>query len=178
MLRSQDKTTKTILYLTYNHALNRREKARHLLSNSNIYETISSYDYYTQACFNRTIVQLGISSFYRGLLDETRQLLDGICGLGKSREQNKETIRAFLAQNIPKEGEVLKTKNLPYYLHLNIDVIEAIELISSMILEIPYTLNQGGRISSKTFKKLFYDFERSVILYLFLAFYRRASELP
>lgn len=50
---------------------------------------------------------------------------------------------------------------LPYYLHLNIDMIEAIELIASMVLEVPYTLTEGSRISSKTFKRLFYEYERS-----------------
>lgn len=123
------------------------------------------------------MVQLGISAFCRGSLDEARQILDGICGFGKSREQNKEYIRTFLAQKIYAEGEAIKTKTLPYYLHLNIDVIEAIELISSMILEVPYTLSEGGRISSKTFKRLFYEYGRSVTHIFIIAFYRRASQL-
>lgn len=140
-LRNQEITIKTILYLTYNHAINRREKAKDILATSNAHEIIHVFDSYTQACFNRAVVQLGISAFCRGSLDEARQILDGICGFGKNREQNKEYIRTFLAQKIYGEGEVIKTKTLPYYLHFNIDVIEAIELISSMILEVPYTLS-------------------------------------
>jgi hypothetical protein len=31
-----------------------------------------------------------------------------------------------------------------------------------MLLEIPYTLTEGGRITSKTFKKFTYEYERNV----------------
>ena len=36
-----------------------------------------------------------------------------------------------------------------------------------MILEIPYTLTEGGKITSKTFRKVYYEYERSVNLFLF-----------
>lgn len=60
------------------------------------------------------------------------------------------------------DREIVKHKTLPYYLHLNIDLIEAIELIAAMILEVPFTLTEGGRITSKSFKKVAYQYERSV----------------
>ena len=123
---------------------------------TNIADTISSKDYYSQATFNRTLVQLGVSAFQQGNLYETQQILSDICGVGKTREQNKEFIRDYLAQPQKSEKELTRSKSLPYYLHLNIDMIEAIELIASMVLEVPYTLTEGNRISSKTFKRLFY----------------------
>jgi hypothetical protein len=54
---------------------------------------------------------------------------------------------------------------------LNVELIESLELIASMILEIPYTLTEGGRITAKTFKKVYFEYERSVIFILILAFY-------
>jgi hypothetical protein len=56
-----------------------------------------------------------------------------------------------------------RNKIIPYYLHFNIDLIEAVELISAMILEVPFTLIEGGKITSKSFKKVAYQYERSVL---------------
>jgi hypothetical protein len=36
-----------------------------------------------------------------------------------------------------------------------------------MLLEIPYTLTEGGRITSKTLKRFYYEYERNVRNYLF-----------
>lgn len=88
-LEDSEYTTKTILYMVYNHAVNRRDKAKDFLSMTNIADVISSKDYYTQACFNRAMVQLGISAFHQGNVYETQQILSDICGIGKNREQNK-----------------------------------------------------------------------------------------
>ena len=79
-------TTKALLYVIYNHAVNRRDKGKDLLSLTDLSETISARDYYTQDCFNRTLVQLGISAFHQGNLFETQQILSTICSLGKNRE--------------------------------------------------------------------------------------------
>lgn len=65
---------------------------------TDISESIHTRDYYTQICFNRTLVQLGISAFHQGNLYETQQILSFICSLGKSREENKESIGRFLGQ--------------------------------------------------------------------------------
>ena len=62
------------------------------------------------------------------------------------------------------EKDIPKSKILPIYLHLNSELIECVELIASMLLETPYTLTEGGRITSKTFKRFIYEYERSVSL--------------
>ncbi len=67
-LNDQSITTKALLYLIYNHALNRRDKAKDLLIITDLSETIGGRDYFTQVCFNRALVQLGISSFHQGNL--------------------------------------------------------------------------------------------------------------
>lgn len=153
--------------MVYNHAINRRNKAKDLLSMTNIADVINSKDYLTQAYFNRAMVQLGISAFHQGNLYETQQILSDICGMGKNKDQSKDFIREYLAQPQRTDKDAPRHRILPYYLHLNIEMIEAIELIASMVLEVPYTLTEGSRISSKTFKRLFYEYERSVSVPLF-----------
>jgi translation initiation factor 3 subunit C len=129
-------------------------------------DIIHDCDYYTQAMFNRCIVQIGITSFFYGKYHETQQFLSEICGYGKNRDQTKDIIKEFLAQGHSRtqnDREIPKNKILPYYLHLNVELIESLELIASMVLEVPYTLTEGGRISSRTFKKVYFEYERSVI---------------
>jgi hypothetical protein len=60
---------------------------------------------------------------------------------------------------------------------LNIDFIEAIELVASMLLEVPFTLMEGGKITSRSFKKLAYNYEKSVKYLSNLAFHCRTIEL-
>jgi len=62
-------------------------------------------------------------------------------------------------------------------LHLNIDFIEAIELVASMLLEVPFTLMEGGKITSRSFKKLAYQYEIPVIIVLISAFFGRTFKL-
>ncbi len=146
---------------------------------SNIPETISECDYYTQVMFNRCIVQIGINAFHFGKYFEVQQFLSEICAAGKNRDQTKDIIREYLAQGYAKglqEKEIPRNKILPYYLHLNVELIESLELIASMILEIPYTLTEGGKITAKTFRKVYFEYERSVIYFFILAFYRRTIE--
>jgi translation initiation factor 3 subunit C len=85
-LNDEVKTTKTLLYLIYNHAVNRRDKAKELLMMTDLSETMSTRDYSTQICFNRALVQLGISAFHQGSLYETQQILGSVCSLGKNRD--------------------------------------------------------------------------------------------
>lgn len=64
----KDEVTKTILYMVYNHALNRREKGKDLFIVSNVTEIINSCDNYIQSIFNRALAQLGINAFCQGSL--------------------------------------------------------------------------------------------------------------
>ena len=86
---NEEKVTKIILYLVYNHAVNRRDRGKDLLIISNIFEVINTCNHYTQACFNRALAQIGMSSFCQGNLHETQHFLSDLCGYGKARDQNK-----------------------------------------------------------------------------------------
>lgn len=91
------------------------------------------------------------------------------CG-ARMRESTNNVLKEYLAQGYSRvlgEKDIPKSKILPAYLHLNVDLIESVELVAGMLLELPYTLTEGGRITSKTFKKFFYEYERNVIPHLF-----------
>lgn len=166
--RDDETKIKTLLYLIYNHTINRREKGKELLIISTLSEQILQQDYYTQALYNRVLVQIGLNAFRSGNMFEVQQFLYEMCSMARMKENTKDVLKEFLAQGFSRhEKEIAKNKILPAYLHLNVELIESIELVASMLLEIPYTLTEGGRITSKTFKKFYYEFERTVTPVLF-----------
>jgi translation initiation factor 3 subunit C len=164
---SKDEETriKTLLYLIYNHAVNYREKGKELLVVSTLSEVILHQDYYTQALYNRALVQLGLCAFRSGNMFEVQQFLYEMCSGARMRESTKDVLKEYLAQGYSRllgEKDIPKSKILPAYLHLNVDLVESVELVAGMLLELPYTLTEGGRITSKTFKKFYYEYERNV----------------
>jgi translation initiation factor 3 subunit C len=167
-LHDEESKVKALLYLIYNHTINRRDKGKELLVISTLSEQILQQDYYTQALYNRVLVQIGINAFRSGNIFEVQQFLYEMCSVARMKENTKDILKEYLAQGFSRhEKDIPKNKVLPAYLHLNVELIETIELVAAMLLEIPYTLTEGGRITSKTFKKFYYEFERTVSYLLF-----------
>ena len=144
---------------------------------STIAEVIDSQDHYTQSVYNRTLVQLGLTAFVTGNMFEVQQFLYDICSMAKSKENTKDVLKEYLAQGFSRSGEAVRSKTLPAYLHLNVEVIEVVELVASMVLEMPYTLTEGGKITSKTFRRFFYEYERSVSLGLLSISSKKATTI-
>ncbi len=161
----EDIKIKTLLYLVYNHTINGRDKGKELMFISTLSETIHKQEYHTQVLYNRALVQMGILAFKQGNIFEVQQFLYEMCSIAKMKESTKDVLREFLAQGYIRmfgQKDVPKSKVIAAYLHLNTEMIEAMELVASMLLEVPYTLMEGGRITSKTFKKFIYEYERNV----------------
>lgn len=152
----RDDTTKTkiILYSVYNHCIHGRENGKELLLVTDVIERAAVGDYFTQVIFNRAIVQVGLLAFRSGNMYEAQAALNELCSQSRTKE--------LLGQSTGRQETVQKNKLLPYHLHINVDLIESSELIASMVLEIPYTLEDGGRITSKTLKKVYEHYEKSV----------------
>lgn len=113
---------------------------------------------------------MGLLAFRNGNMYEVQGALSELCSYGRTKE--------LLGQgfNKPQEKESLRNKVLPYHLHINVDMVESVELIAAMVLEIPYTLEDGGRITSKTLKKVYEHYERSVRYYNNVAFHCGATQ--
>lgn len=138
----------------YNHSIHNRDAGKELLLITDVIEKASTADYFTQVIFNRAIVQVGLLAFRNGNMYEAQGALNELCAQGRTKE--------LLGQSTGRQETVQKNKLLPYHLHINVDLIESSELIASMVLEIPYTLEDGGRITSKTLKKVYEHYEKSV----------------
>ena len=82
-----------MLYLIYNHAINGRDKGKELLTISTLGDNIVNYNYYTQALFNRVMVQLGLMAFRDGNIHEVQLYLYEMCSMTKAKESTKDVLK-------------------------------------------------------------------------------------
>ncbi|CAF1138575.1 unnamed protein product [Rotaria sordida] len=119
--------TQANLYHIYHLSLHDYyNEARNLMLMSHIQETIHLSNISIQILYNRTMVQLGLCAFRCGSIHETHQILINL--------QPENRMKELLGQNIHiKEQQYL----LPFHMHINLQLIECIYLISAMLIEIP-----------------------------------------
>lgn len=134
---------------------------------SHIADQISNYEVSNQVLYNRVLVQMGLAAFRLGFITEAHQALNDLCSLSKTKE--------ILAQGVSKMSHVVEKEEkrnlLPYHLHINVELIEAVYYICAMLLEIPLIAQDpkesGKRVISKLFRKMFDAYDKSVSLGLY-----------
>lgn len=153
--------TRAMLCHIYNLALaDQFFQARDMLLMSHLQDTIHNADIQTQILHNRTMVQLGLSAFRNGLVVESQQALSEICGGNRAKE--------LLAQGPSKNNRDAeqerqdKARQLPFHLHLNIELSECVYLTSSMLMEIPEMARGSKRVISRQFRRTLDFSERQI----------------
>jgi translation initiation factor 3 subunit C len=130
---------------------------------SHISDQITNYEVTNQVLYNRVIVQMGLAAFRLGFIVEAHQALNELCSL----QRTKEILSQGVSKMITLEKEERRNL-LPYHLHINVEVIEAVYYMCAMMLEIPVIaqdLKEGPKkVISKLFRKLFDAYDKSVIL--------------
>jgi translation initiation factor 3 subunit C len=144
-------------------------KARDNLLMSHLAETISSFDVSTQILYNRALVQIGMAAFRLGHIYDAQTTLQEICGSNRQKELLAQGVQMQRYSAVSPEQERLeKQRLLPFHMHINLELLEAIFLTSSMLLEIPLLAQLGSspearrKVISKTFRRLLEYNERSV----------------
>mmetsp|Transcript_52252 Transcript_52252/g.53233 ORF Transcript_52252/g.53233 Transcript_52252/m.53233 type:complete len:726 (-) Transcript_52252:47-2224(-) len=134
----QAKKRSTICHV-YHHALHDRFiEARDLLLMSHIQEVIYDVDdITTMIMFNRMMVQLGMCAFREGRIWEAHQCLTEICS-SRARELLAQGMSmGRYSDKTPEQEKAEKRRQVPYYQHINLDLLEGCHLISAMLLEVP-----------------------------------------
>ena len=131
--------TRALLVHVYHEALcNHYHRARDMLLMSHLQETIHGADVASQILFNRTMVQIGLAAFRQGLIKESQQALSDAFGTGRVKELLAQGMQPQRFSNLTVEQEKLdKQRQLPFHMHINIELLESCYLVSSMLLEIP-----------------------------------------
>ncbi|XP_075580854.1 LOW QUALITY PROTEIN: eukaryotic translation initiation factor 3 subunit C-like [Pelecanus crispus] len=132
--------TCAILCHIYHHALHSRwYQARDLMLMSHLQDNIQHADPPVQILYNRTMVQLGICAFRAGLVKDAHNALLDIQSSGRAKELLGQglLLRSLQERNAEQE-KVEKRRQVPFHMHVNLELLECVYLVAAMLLEIPY----------------------------------------
>lgn len=144
-------------------------RSRDMMLMSHLQETISNFDVNTQILFNRTLVQVGLCAFRTGLVYEAQNSLQEICGSGRQKELLAQGVQMTrYSQVTPEQERLERQRQLPFHMHINLELLECVYLTCSMLLEIPLLAQTGSspdirkRIISKTYRRMLEYHERQI----------------
>ncbi|KAH8821539.1 eukaryotic translation initiation factor 3 subunit C [Xylogone sp. PMI_703] len=144
-------------------------KARDMMLMSHLQDTINSFDIHSQILFNRTLVQVGLCAFRAGLVYEAQTTLQEICGSGRQKELLAQGVMIQRYSQVSPEQERLeRQRQLPFHMHINLELLECVYLTCSMLLEIPLLAQTGSspdikkRVISKTYRRMLEYHERQI----------------
>jgi translation initiation factor 3 subunit C len=137
---------KAMLSHIYYYAFNNQYyKARDMFLMSHLQSTIHTSDPSLQILFNRALVQLGLSAFRSGLIQDAHQTLQEIATSPRHRELLGQGTQRFSSQT----SVIDKQRLLPFHTHINLELLEAVFLTSSLLIEIPQYAQLGTSIDAR-----------------------------
>ncbi|MCO5579265.1 hypothetical protein L7F22_033119 [Adiantum nelumboides] len=124
----------------------------------------------TQILYNRVVVQLGVCAFRLGLIKEAQAALQDIFASTRVKELLAQGVqRQNQYSNLTPEQEKMdRQRQLPFHMHINLELLECVYLTSSMLLEIPNIAYAGNdpelkrRVISRNFRKMLDFTDRQV----------------
>merc|ERR1711976_33012 len=113
--------------------------ARDLMLMSHLQDSVHHSDPVTQILYNRTMVQLGLCGFrHSEIRDAHNALLDIQLG-GRSEELLAQGLLPQRHHERSSEQEKIeKQRQMPFHMHINLELLECVYLVSAMLIEIPY----------------------------------------
>ena len=162
--------TRTLLCHVYHHALHGRyQLARDKLLTSHLADTVHQFDISTQILYNRAIVRCGLCAFHNELMPEAHSALMEIAAGARLKELLAQGLSSTRYGERSAEQEKAERRRLvPYHMHINLELVEAVHLISAMLLELPnlahnsFDPKRRQASTSKAFRRLLDHFERQV----------------
>jgi translation initiation factor 3 subunit C len=163
--------TRAMLCHIYFHALHAEyHVARDMFLMSHLQDAIQLADVATQILYNRVVVQIGICAFRNGLIKESQVALQEIFATGRVKEllaQGLQKQNQF-STITPEQEKLERQRQLPFHMHINLELLECIYLISSMLLEVPNMALAGNdpelrkRVISRPFRRMLDYTDRQV----------------
>ncbi|KAK0181270.1 hypothetical protein PV327_003564 [Microctonus hyperodae] len=162
--------TRAILSHIYHHALHDNWfQARDLILMSHLQETIQHSDPSTQILYNRTIAHLGLCAFRHANIKDAHNCLVDLMMTGKVKELLAQGLLPQRQHERSKEQEKIeKQRQMPFHMHINLELLECVYLVSAMLIEIPYMaaheFDARRRMISKTFYQQLRSSERQSLV--------------
>ncbi|XP_030755703.1 eukaryotic translation initiation factor 3 subunit C [Sitophilus oryzae] len=162
--------TRAILSHIYHHALHDNWfQARDLFLMSHLQETIHHSDPSTQILYNRMMAHLGLCAFRHANIKDAHNCLVDLMMTGKPKELLAQGLLPQRQHERSKEQEKIeKQRQMPFHMHINLELLECVYLVSAMLIEIPYMaaheFDARRRMISKTFYQQLRSSERQSLV--------------
>jgi translation initiation factor 3 subunit C len=114
------------------------QAARDLLHLGNLQEQAQESSVDTQILYNRVVAQMGLCAFRLGKVQEAHKCLMDVCQYNKARELLAQGLS--FSKNMdrtPEQERQERLRQLPYHMHINLEVLETAHHICAMLLEVP-----------------------------------------
>lgn len=146
---------RAILCYVFNLALNDNfNESRDILQMSKLEN--AEMDQSTQILYNRALVQIGLCSFRVGQFDHAHLALQDISSGGKIRELLSQGVALLkYIEKTPEQERLDKSKQLPFHMHFNLELLECVYFVCAMIIQVPLMVTRKPVHSTKAFRKMF-----------------------
>lgn len=136
---------------------NRFAEAKQLLSSSHLQDHISRFSINHQILYNRCLVQLGLAAFRSGAMMDTYFCLHEICSSGRPKELVGQGLSPSPATTSSSQHHQRqeRLRLVPHHCHVNIELVDTVFSIASVLLEVPQAAAQHAGIHSPNPRKIF-----------------------
>ncbi|XP_033246571.1 eukaryotic translation initiation factor 3 subunit C [Drosophila miranda] len=162
--------TRAILAHIYHHAMHDNWfQARDLVLMSHLQDNIDAADPATRILYNRMMANLGLCAFRQENVKDAHHCLVDLMVTGKPKELLAQGLLPQRQHERSAEQEKIeKQRQMPFHMHINLELLECVYLVSAMLLEIPYIaaheFDARRRMISKTFYQQLRSSERQSLL--------------